>query len=114
MSKDIIQQIAELLVVPDDNFMDNSQHHTRAGISIFAEALEPFIPKWVKVAEQKPKPDRRYIVRFEKGFTGYLQYRHGYFRVDAWTDPEEQPVEWMEIPTTHPFEELLKSLKNGK
>lgn len=77
--------------------------------------LAPFIQTWRPVSE-KPQANKYYLVRFGKGHTGYLQYRHGYYRIDAWTDPEEQPTHYMEIvpSTAHPYEQLLESLKMQK
>lgn len=83
-------------------------------------ALEPFIPKWVKVETQEPEREGEYFVQVrlngnEVGRTVGI-YRSGKFYDIAYlynASVELEVLAYQPLPsTTHPYEELLNQLKS--
>lgn len=74
-------------------------------------ALEPFIPKWVKVEDEEPNTGKLYLLKLSNGLIEIDEYRPYFF--DQYGE-RIYVEEYMEIPDQHPYELLLNNLKDGK
>lgn len=111
MSKEIIQKIAIAL---HDTY-DDKPIGFYESIERLLSALEPFIPKWVKV--DKEIKDGWYMIRSESGSYEFAKVHNNNGALSWFNVIGDRlfitPDYYMDVIfTTHPYEKLLLSIKN--
>lgn len=113
MENKIIEQISWIMS-PYSAFSKPGHENElkRKAIEELLAALEPFIPKWVRVEDELPPKKVRVLAKMPNGWIRYTDWEpytnmdEDYFRKNF--------VEWQYVSTTHPYEQLLEKLKTNK
>jgi hypothetical protein len=118
-NKEIIHEIAEnIRLVELEKYKSPWERDLHIVKSVLT-LLAPFIPEWYLEKNTKPTFNLPVIVEcaIYGRYIGWYQQIIGEF--GNWHDGKQlgvlPPIKWAHIPsTTHPYEQLLKSLTNGK